>query len=140
MARLAPTATELLQNATVRQAMSDAWYDSQPDEKDLRHEEGGWIYMCPKTGDILVRRSPPGGQAEINLNHPPLVDEFVVVGTFHTHPNPTQEGWVPGPSIEDEEFANHVGVPALIRADDRDYITGPERRIGGLSGPAGFPV
>jgi hypothetical protein len=63
----------------------------------------------------------------------------VVVGTFHTHPNPTAEGWYGGPSTTDQNSANHTGVPWLIRADDGDYWTGPVFRRGGLAGGPGYP-
>src|SRR5689334_17858789 len=94
----APTATELLNHPTVRQAMEEAWQDSLPQDPDRRHEEGGWIYLDTAMGEILVRRAPAGLQAELSLDNPPEVPGAVVVGVFHTHPNPTAEGWHGGPS------------------------------------------
>jgi hypothetical protein len=74
------------------------------------------------------------------LNSPPLVAGSVVVATFHTHPNPSADGWDPRPSDDDELSANHLGVPCLIRADNGIHTTGPDSRRGGLSGDPGFPA
>ena len=53
------------------------------------HEEGGWIYLDPGTGEVFIERARPGRQAAIDLNHPPETQGRFVVGKFHTHPNPT---------------------------------------------------
>ena len=134
----APTASELLNQHTVRQALESAWLDSQPDSQRERHEEGGWIYMDMTTGLITVRRVEHGGPALIDLNHPPLVAGSVVVGKFHTHPNPTSDGWEPGPSKSDRRLDQLHGVPDLIRSDSGVYFSGPERRRGGISGSPGY--
>jgi hypothetical protein len=136
---MVPTAAELLQNPVVQAAMGKAWIDSQPGDPALRHEEGGWIYMDTTTGQILTRRAPAGSQDSLSLANPPYVSGCVVVGTFHTHPNPTAEGWDPGPSFMDQISAASTGVPWLIRSDDGDYSTGPNDRRGGLLGGPGFP-
>ena len=39
----APTVTQLLQAQPVRAAIENAWADSMPGDRLLRHEEGGWI-------------------------------------------------------------------------------------------------
>src|SRR5271165_1291375 len=96
-----PTASELQANPTVRQAIKQAWIDSQPDDPVNRHEEGGWIYSDTNTGQISVRRQLSGGASAIDLNDPPMVSGSVLVGLFHTHPNPSAEGWEPGPSPQD---------------------------------------
>ena len=54
--------------------------------------------MDPTTGEIVARRAPAGGQADLDLTAPPVVFGSVVVATFHTHPNPTSDGWETGPS------------------------------------------
>lgn len=123
----------------VQAALQQAWADSLPADPGLRHEEGGWVYADAGTGQLIVRRAAAGAQHTIDLTNPPLMAGAFVVATFHTHPNPTAEGWSGGPSIQDEVSANLLGVPCIIRADDGDYRTGPERRRGGLSGNAGFP-
>jgi len=136
----APTTAELLNHPVVRQALEDAWRDSLPGDAARRHEEGGWFYADTATGNLTVRRAPTGATAAINLDSPPLIPGSVVVATFHTHPNPTAEGWEPGPSSDDTQSALLLGVPCLIRADDGVYTTGPDSRRGGLGGPPGFPA
>ena len=136
---LAPTATELLNNPTVRRALDEAWTDSQADDAVARHEEGGWIYMNTTSGDIAVRHAAAGGQTTLDLSDPPVLPDCVVVATFHTHPNPSLEGWEPGPSADDTESAWLFGVPCLIRADDGIHTTGPDSRRGGLTGNPGYP-
>lgn len=134
----APTAKELVSNAVVRQAMEAAWKDSFPHDASRRHEEGGWIYLKTATGEILVERAGSGLQAELSLDKPPEISGAVVVGVFHTHPNPTSEGWHGGPSEADRRADERDGVPDLIRADDGIHVSGPEGRRG-LGGGAGYP-
>lgn len=136
----APSVTELSNDPMVRQALDDAWVDSLPKDPIRRHEEGGWIYADTATGTITVRRATAGQGAVIDLSIPPLVAGSVVVATFHTHPNPSAEGWLPGPSAADTHSAWILGVPCLIRADDGVHTTGPTSRRGGLAGGSGFPA
>jgi hypothetical protein len=135
----APTVTELLNHPTIQQALEQAWVDSLPADPVRRHEEGGWIYLDTATGEMAVRRAGSGGQAMIDLTQPPVIAGSVVVGKLHTHPNPTAEGWNPGPSEADRRTDALHGVPDLIRADDRIHVSGPESRRGGLGGGAGYP-
>ena len=113
--------------------------DSLPTDAVQRHEEGGWVDMGYSTGAIKTRRAPAGRQAALVLTTPPVVVGSVVVATFHTHPNPSAEGWEPGPSAENTELAWILGVPCLIRADDGIHSTGPDSRRGGFTGGSGFP-
>lgn len=136
----APTAAELLADPVVQSALAQAWTDSQAGDPSQRHEEGGWIYMNTATRALTTRRAPRGLRGELEVGNPHHVAGSVVVGVFHTHPNPTAEGWVAGPSPDDVEVHARLGVPGLIRADDGDYVTEPERRRGGLTGNAGFPA
>ena len=135
----APTSTDLLNEPTVQQALDQAWTDSLPGNPAQRHEEGGWVYMDTTTGAIAMRRALAGGQTDLDLDSPPLVPGSVVVATFHTHPNPSAEGWDPGPSVADTQSAWLLGVPCLIRADDGVHTTGPTSRRGGLAGGPRFP-
>jgi proteasome lid subunit RPN8/RPN11 len=135
----APTIAELLADTIVQRALDIAWSDSLVTDPSRRHEEGGWIYMEVASGTIAVRRSAAGAQASLDLSAPPVVTGSVVVGTFHTHPNPSAEGWNPGPSTADTLSAIILGVPCLIRADDGTYSTGPDSRRGGLTGGPGYP-
>src|SRR6266850_592542 len=112
-----PTADELLADPAVLRELADAWLDSLPGNPLRRHEEGGWIYVDTSTGQVTTRRAPSGLTAQIDLGGPPLVPGSVVVGTFHTHPNPSSQGWRPGPSGTDRANAALTGVPWLIRSE-----------------------
>src|SRR5262249_60674469 len=92
------TETGLVRVRGVQAALDRAWAASQPDDPAARHEEGGWIYMDAKTGQITIQRAARGILGEIDLSKPPPVVGAVVVGKFHTHPNPAAEGWLTGPS------------------------------------------
>jgi hypothetical protein len=123
----------------VLQALDDAWRDSAVEDPLRRHEEGGWIYMDVSTGHLSVVRAAAGLLDAIDLNSPSELEGSVVVAKFHSHPNPTSEGWYGGPSLADQVIDAQHGVPDLIRADDGTYVSGPTSRRGGLSGKAGFP-
>src|SRR5262245_9379951 len=135
----APTAAELQNDPVVQAALDEAWKDSLPADPVQRHEEGGWIYLNLTTGQLTIQRAPRGLGDEIDLSNPPVVTGAVVVGIFHTHPSPIAEGWYPGPSPEDRARDTLDGVPDLIRAEDRVYLSGPDSRRGGLAGGPGFP-
>jgi hypothetical protein len=134
-----PTATELLQDVGVRAAIEQAWLDSLANDPILRHEEGGWIYLDLTSGALSVIRAMAGATSAIILSDPPAVAGAVVVGKFHTHPNPEIEGWEMGPSPSDQRIDAAHGVPDLIRAEDGVHFSGPSMRRGGLAGGAGYP-
>ena len=134
-----PTAAELLALPEVIQALDEAWVDSDVNDSSNRHEEGGWIYLDLATGRIVMRRASSGSRSRLSLANPPLLPNHMIVGTFHTHPNPASEGWLTGPSSQDQRAANFTGVPWLIRAEDGNHSTGPHSRRGGLSGGPGYP-
>jgi hypothetical protein len=81
----------LKSDPTVIAALASAWRDSLPGDARLRHEEGGWIYLDTTTCAISAIRAARGAKAAIDLSNPPAVAGSVVVGKFHTHPNPTVE-------------------------------------------------
>ena len=137
---MAPTIAELVADPLVQQALEEAWSDSLSDDAVRRHEEGGWVYKDVSTGVISVRRAAGGARATLDLNTPVIVQGSVVVATFHTHPNPSAEGWTTGASPADTQSAWLMGVPCLIRAEDGIHTTGPAARRGGLSGDPGFPA
>lgn len=134
-----PSASELERHPVVVAALLAAWMDSDADSPADRHEEGGWIYQDLTSGEIRIERASPGIQTAIDLTGLPRVNNSVVVGKFHTHPNPTAEGWDPGPSRADQRVDALHGVPDLIQADNGVYHSGPDRRRGGLSGDPGYP-
>jgi hypothetical protein len=90
-------------------------------------------------GALSVRRAVSGAAAEIDLTSPPAVARAVVVGKFHTHPNPMSEEWYTGPSASDRRIDALHGVPDLIRAEDGLHFSGPASRRGGLTGGPGYP-
>lgn len=135
----APSVQELANHPVVQEALEGAWKDSLVDDPERRHEEGGWIYCDATTMSISIQRAASGERALLNLNSPPIVAGSVVVGTFHTHPNPAADGWETGPSPGDEQSAWILGVPCIIRAEDGIHATGPDSRRGGLSGEPGYP-
>lgn len=135
----APTVFELVGEVVVLDALEKAWIDSLPADPIRRHEEGGWIYCDLVTRLISVGRASAGGQADLDLSVPRVVVGSVVVATFHTHPNPTANGWDPGPSPQDTQSAWILGVPCIIRADNGIHTTGPDSRRGGLGGGPGYP-
>lgn len=136
---LAPSAAELQRHPLVVAALEAAWNDSLPNDSQQRHEEGGWIYYELSSGIISVVRAARGRRRAINLSHPPELAGCAVVGKFHTHPNPTDEGWDPAPSDQDEVIDDRHGVLDLIRSDEGVFVSGPGSRRGGLGGPPGYP-
>jgi hypothetical protein len=100
-----PTASELLAHPEVLQALAAAWADSQVLDPTNRHEEGGWIYLDVATGLIQTQRAPAGARSRLPLGNPPLMPNHVIVGTFHTHPNPASETWATGPGTQDQRAA-----------------------------------
>lgn len=134
-----PTATELMNVPLVVQALAQAWIDSLADDPAQRHEEGGWIYIDLSTGDLTIQRAARGLSATIDLSIPSLIPGSIVVGKFHTHPNPSAEGWDPRPSHDDRRVDNIHGVPDLIQAEDGIHLSGPAARRGGLAGGPGYP-
>jgi hypothetical protein len=129
----------LLADPVVQAELDRAWADSLPNDPSARHEEGGWIYLDLPTGRISTQRAPVIGQAGIILDKPLIVPGTIVVGKFHTHPNPIAEGWDPKPSVSDAYWDAIHGVPDLIKAEDGIHVSGPDSRRGGLSGGPGFP-
>lgn len=136
----APTAAELEANPVVQAAFAVAWADSLVDDPALRHEEGGYIYVNATTGEIVVRRAPPGGYDMLDLSYPPVVPDSFLVATYHTHPILLAQGFDPEPSPTDRREADGSGVPWFVVTEIGVYVVGPDRRIGGLSGPPGYPI
>ena len=135
-----PSATELQVDPTVQAAFAAAWADSFPDDPQLRHEEGGFIYYNPTTGMIAIRRTRPGFRNELDLSHPPTVRNSFLIAIFHTHPSPAAVGSMPDPSRDDHELADGAGIPFFTITEEQTYVIGPERRVGGCTGPVGYPI
>ncbi|MGL6097514.1 MAG: Mov34/MPN/PAD-1 family protein [Fimbriiglobus sp.] len=139
MTREAPSTADLLAHPVVQAALAAAWADSFPDDPVLRHEEGGWVYMHETTGAITIRRLMPGRQFTMDVPIPPVLPNCYLVATYHTHPNPTAEGWIPEPSEDDRKFAFQHGIPCIVISDLGALVCGDDRRVGGLTGPRGYP-
>lgn len=135
----APTAAELEAHPVVRAAFRAAWADSFPDDATLRHEEGGYIYANPTTGEIAVRRTLPGHRKYLNLNNPPELVGYFLIATYHTHPTLIADGGDPDPSRDDVYWAFDSGVPWFIVSELGVVSVGPDRRVGGLTGDPGYP-
>ncbi|MBX9627264.1 MAG: DUF4329 domain-containing protein [Gemmataceae bacterium] len=139
----APSAAELEANPVVQAAFAAAWANSLIDDPQFRHEEGGYIYCDPATGDtgdVVVRRARPGGMLYLNLDSPPTVPGSYLVATYHTHAFPSALGHDPSPSSDDYEEADGSGVPWFVGTEAGVFVVGPDRRVGGLTGPPGYPI
>jgi hypothetical protein len=139
MVSSALTAAELEANPVVRAAFAAAWADSMVDDPVLRHEEGGLIYVHPTSGDVTTRRVPPGGERYLDLSYPPQVSGSFMVATFHTHPVLIADGGDPDPSPADLRLATDSGVPWFIVTELGVLVVGPDSRVGGFTGPEGYP-
>lgn len=134
----APDAGELLNDPTVQAAFAAAWADSFPDDPQMRHEEGGFIYYNPIVKTIAIRRTRPGRRSELDLSSPPVVQDCYLVGIYHTHP--TLIGFMPDPSSDDHKLADEAGIPFFTISEEQVYVIGPTQRVGGCTGSAGFPI
>jgi proteasome lid subunit RPN8/RPN11 len=86
-AAVPPTAAEILADPNVRQAMRQAWEDSD-DGGPNDHEEGGYIVQNPD-GSLAVVRVPSGDEDSVSfdIHESGMIGDQRIVGTFHTHPN-----------------------------------------------------
>ena len=91
------------------------------------------------TNELFVQRAPKGKAAELIIGDPPLFGNSIVVGLFHTHPNPRSEGWDPGPGDADRFAHEMLGLPGLIRSEEGVHTVGPACRRGGVVGGPGYP-
>jgi hypothetical protein len=134
-----PTADDMLNDGTVSDAIDDAWEDSDADDKDNRHEEGGWIYQCRREGShgweyfFCVERVPSGTRSGITPGNPPEKENCRVVGFFHTHPNPPEDEdgneWEQGPSETDKRWHNRHKIPGIVRNAGGNETFGPESGV-----------
>lgn len=137
LGREPPYGFDLKRREAVRTAFSEAWADS--DSGPDGHEEGGWIYLNLVTGSITTERADSGGAKSIDLSLPPVVEDSVLIGTFHTHPIPGEyQGYY---SSHDFELARDKWkVPsAIIPGEWRSKWFGVEVRER-LTGGQTFPT
>lgn len=118
-------------NATVSAEIEQAWTDSQADDQDERHEEGGWIIMDIDTGDLRVVRVPAGEIDGVDAGENPAGEGELACGFFHTHPNPPVDEnglkWMQGPSDGDIALANRHSWPEIIRNAAATVVYGSDR-------------
>ncbi len=135
LGRRAPSGNEMIADSGVQAVLSGAWSRSQPTDPtstiakaETTHEEGGWIYIDVVTGKLRAEAATPGSSSRIRLNEPPVLQNAVLVGVYHTHPN-IGGGWAASPSETDVAFARHAGIPLLTRSYEngspRDYVAPP---------------
>jgi hypothetical protein len=133
-----PDIGQLVGNSAVQGALTKAWDDSfQPNGAVT--EQGGWIYWNPQSGEIQTRFAAAGDRSSLEaLDSPDAVPGFLVVGTFHTHPNTPSEGYKIEPSAGDKWFGLLRGVPGLVVTEYGVYGFGPSTR-GDDTWTPGFP-
>jgi hypothetical protein len=121
----------ILGDSVVRNALSQAWRDSQPGVSG-GHEEGGFI-IRNVTGELSVAQWPKGDGNTIILppHHDCKIGEDEIVASFHTNPN-TGSDFLQEPSETDKRAVrddtdlkgdNYVGEFVISR--DMIYLIAP---------------
>jgi hypothetical protein len=117
---------DFLLNSAIISELIRAWRESEPENPQNRHEEGGYVIV---TVDALhdVKRWPRGEQSGIL---PPALDAngryngLLVAAAFHTHPNPPvdEDGqeWLQAPSTADRRWHRVHRLPGIVIS--RDYV------------------
>ena len=130
----------LVSNPVVKDAILKAWQDSTADPSYL-HENGFYILQDPDSGVISVQFAKRGFAASMTFGRPP----DTAIAMFHTHPNPpgspaldangnqfvvkgVPQVYNPGPSFEDIQASNAVGLTGIVLAYDGFYYYGPTLR------------
>lgn len=125
----------LLNDAFVRDALKQAWEDSEPGGA-MAHEEGGFI-VRDDSEIFQVYRWPKGVQNEIRvpLHSGCKIGESEIVASFHTHPNIGSD-YLQEPSETDKRAvrndpnlkgANYVGEFVISR--DTIYLVAPTGQV-----------
>jgi hypothetical protein len=131
----------ILHNASVREALRQAWQDSQPGI-DRGHEEGGFVIQI-STRKLGVVRWPKGVQNSILvLPHPGCtIGENSIVASFHTHPN-TGTAFLQEPSETDKravrddlDLKGAAYVGELIIARETIYLITPDGQVREVADP-----
>jgi hypothetical protein len=139
LGRRAPTFDELRTNRVVQEAIAEAWEASEPGtHPDLMtnpHEQAGWVFMNLIDGRVTTERAAGKvGRNFLQLEQPPNLENSVVVGSFHTHPNlgPRDQAT---PDALDRDAAERGGVPDLVVGSPTKnpkvfqiYLSGPPSR------------
>ena len=125
----------ILNEPVVRDALKQAWQDSQPGPTG-GHEEGGFI-LRDEAGKISMLRWPRGEKDTILM--PPHVDcrigDSEIIGTFHTHPNTgpdylQEPGEADQRGVRDDPDLKGVGyVGELVISQQATYLITPNGEI-----------
>ena len=125
----------ILHNASVREALRQAWQDSQPGS-DGRHEEGGFVIQL-SARKLAVVRWPKGAQDSILV--PPhsscTIGGQPIVASFHTHPN-TGADFLQEPSEtdkravrDDPDLKGAAYVGEFVIAQETIYLITPDGEV-----------
>lgn len=115
-----------LADPTIRAGLHQAWIDSQPDEPEQRHSEGGYITRQPD-GSFQIERWPRSGTASIlplPLDDNGRLHGATVMGEFRSQPHPPQDeqgrrwlqGWQAG-ELQRLREAGYEGSSYLLSRD-----------------------
>ena len=97
-----------------------------------------YIFMNVISGQLSTTRVPSGNWGQLSLPGPELKnipDNSIVVGVFHTHPNPDGAGTCEEHDIQESRID---GVPDVVRGAKGPFPCGVERRLH-LAGFKGYP-
>jgi hypothetical protein len=121
----------------VTDATNLAWARSNPTEPWARREQGGWIIGNDQTGAVRSVAVPPGQRAVLPDNPlPTLQPGERVLAHYHTHPTPPEQpigtrpdgspiNLAPAPGAGDMAFAQHTGVPEIVRSREHMWVYDP---------------
>jgi len=125
----------ILTEPAVRDALKQAWQDSQPGSTG-GHEEGGFI-LRNEAGKISVMRWPRGERDFIVM--PPhlncRIGDNEIIGTFHTHPNTgpdylQEPGEADRRAVRDDPDLKSVGyVGELVISQQAIYLIAPNGEL-----------
>jgi hypothetical protein len=130
----------LVKNPVVKRAILSACQDSTADPT-YPHENGFYILQDSDSGEISVQLAKRGFAASMSFGPPPAN----AIAMFHTHPNPPgspvldrngdqivvkgfPQVYNSGPSFEDIQVSNAIGLPGIVLAYDGFYYCGPTLR------------
>ena len=131
----------ILHNSLVREALRQAWRDSQPGI-DGGHEEGGFVIQV-STRKLGVVRWPQGVQNSILVPPHPgcAMGENSIVASFHTHPN-TGTDFLQEPSEtdkravrDDPDLQGGAYVGEFVIARETIYFITPDGQVREVSDP-----
>ncbi|HEV2696250.1 MAG TPA: Mov34/MPN/PAD-1 family protein [Verrucomicrobiae bacterium] len=133
--KFSPKPLDVLRVPEVREALGQAWKESQAGLVG-GHEEGGFVVL-EENDKLNVQRWPMGEGARIKVpvHAGCVVDGLAIVATFHTHPNTGPE-FLQEPSETDRrgvrDDANLKGahyIGEFVIADEMVYLVTPSGAV-----------